>query len=273
MDEEAPHVHFVLAPWHEKFSASRGRQQLLQPSSNPLIANYELAQDVVAEFFADLGILRGERRAKAIRQAKAAALPLPSQPVHMPPADWRRQQALDLAQARKKVEAEKAVVIARKAQVAALERGLKAIARREIVYVSGTEDHPEQLVQGEAFPQDRASRAGLERVLRMSLPDVMRHARALSDAAQTLLNKERTGLEQEKDTLAEARRNLQEQEEQILIARLKVTRRAQEIALDLQSIAGMRETLGLDSHPEFDALIARYRQAGSSGGRRNAALQ
>ena len=211
MDEEAPHVHFVLAPWHEKLSASRGRQQLLQPSSHPLIASYELAQDVAAAFFADLGILRGECRAEAIRQAKADALPLPSQPVHMPPADWRRQQALDLAQARKKVEAEKAVMIARKAQVAALERGLKAIPRREIVYVVATEEHPERLMRGEAFPTDRASRAGLERALRMSLPDVMRHARALSDAAQTLLNKERTGLEQKKDTLTEARRNLQEQ--------------------------------------------------------------
>lgn len=147
IDEEAPHVHFVLAPWHEKLSASRGRQQLLQPSSHPLISNYELAQDVVAEFFADLGILRGERRAEAIRQAKAAALPLPSQPVHMPPADWRRQQALDLAKARKEVEAGKAAVTDWNARIAALERGLKAIARREIIYVAPTEEHPERLMQ------------------------------------------------------------------------------------------------------------------------------
>lgn len=62
MDEEAPHVHFVLAAWHGKISASRGRQKLLQPSSHPLIADYELAQDAVTGFSADLGIMRGQRR-------------------------------------------------------------------------------------------------------------------------------------------------------------------------------------------------------------------
>ena len=264
MDEEAPHVHFVLAPWHEKISASRGRQQVLQPSSHPLIANYELAQDVVAEFFADLGILRGERRAEAIRQAKADALPPLPQPMHIPPADRRRQQALDLAKARAEIEAEKAAVTERKAEVAALERGLKAIARREIVYVAPTGEQPEKLVRGEAFPRDRAVRDEIKQALHTSLPDVMKYARALSDAAQTLLSVERAGLQQEKEDLDQARHHLQEQEGQIRVARQKVMRRAQEIAADLHSIAGMRETRGLGGYPEFDALIARYPQVQTS---------
>ena len=268
MDEEAPHVHFVLAPWHEKISASRGRQQLLQPSSHPLIANYELAQDVVAGFFADLGILRGERRAEAIRQAKADALTPPPQAVHVSPADWRRRQAIELAQVRAEIEAEKAALTERQARNAALERGLKAIARREIVYVVPTKDHPERLVRGEAFPTDHASRAGLERALRTSLHDVMRHARALSGAAQSVLAEERKAVERDREALRQAQQQLLDQQDQILIARQKVTRRAQGIAADLHRIAEMRHGLGLEGHPAFDALIARYAQTRPTGGRK-----
>ena len=268
MDEEAPHVHFVLAPWHEKVSASRGRQQLLQPSSHPLIASYELAQDVAAAFFADLGILRGECRAEAIRQAKADALPLPSQPVHIPPADWRRQQALDLAKAREEVEAEKATVSDRETRIARLERGLDSIAKREIIYVAPTGEHPERLKRGVAFPKDRAVRDELKKVLHASHADVMKYARALSGAAQSLLAEKQTALERVQDEVHQMQQNLLDQKEQILVARQKVTRRAQGIAADLRRIGNMRHTLGLDGHPEFDALIARYAQIRPTGGRK-----
>jgi hypothetical protein len=68
-DEVALHIHFAVAVWVEKVSQNRGRQWLLQPSANPLLANYEYAQDVAGEAFLDLGIHRGERRAAAARQA------------------------------------------------------------------------------------------------------------------------------------------------------------------------------------------------------------
>ncbi|MCC5972309.1 MAG: plasmid recombination protein [Pararhodobacter sp.] len=271
MDEEAPHVHFVLAPWHEKISASRGRQQLLQPSSHPLIASYELAQDVVADFFADLGILRGERRAEAIRQARADALPLPSQPVHIPPADWRRQQALNLAKARKAVEAEKATVSERETRIAGLERGLESIAKCEIIYVAPTREHPERLERGVAFPKDRAIRDELKQALHTSHTDVMKYARALSGAAQSLLAEKQTALQRDREALNQAQQNFLDQKEQILVARQKVTRRAQGIAADLRRIAEMRQTLGLEGHPEFDALMARYAQTRPTGGRKIAA--
>lgn len=271
MDEEALHVHFVLAPWHEKVSASRGRQQLLQPSSHPLIASYELAQDVAAAFFADLGILRGERRAEAIRQAKEEALPLPRQPVHISPADWRRQQALELAKAREEVEAEKATVSEREARVVGLERGLKAIAKRGIIYVAPTEEHPERLERGVAFPKDRVIRDELKQALRTSLPDVMKYARALSGAAQSLLAEKQTALERVQDEVHQMQQNLLDQKEQILVARQKVTRRAQGIAADLRRIGNMRHTLGLEGHPEFEVLMARYAQTGLTGGRKIAA--
>ncbi|MGO4910012.1 plasmid recombination protein [Pseudorhodobacter sp. W20_MBD10_FR17] len=45
-DEEAYHIHFVVAVWRERITANRGQQILLQASKNPLIASYEHAQDM-----------------------------------------------------------------------------------------------------------------------------------------------------------------------------------------------------------------------------------
>lgn len=92
MDEEAFHLHFVVGVWVEKVSGNRGRQLLLQPSANPLIARYEHAQDVAGEAFLELGIHRGERRAEAARQALAAGLEAPEPRRHVPPSQWRREQ-------------------------------------------------------------------------------------------------------------------------------------------------------------------------------------
>lgn len=92
VDEEAFHLHFVVGVWVEKFSENRGRQRLLQPSANPLIARYEHAQDVAGEAFLALGIHRGERRAEAVRQALAAGLEVPEPRRHIPPTQWRRAQ-------------------------------------------------------------------------------------------------------------------------------------------------------------------------------------
>ncbi|WP_071676045.1 hypothetical protein [Nioella nitratireducens] len=91
-DEEALHIHFAVAVWVEKVSQNRGTQWLLQPSANPLLANYEYAQDLAGEAFVDLGIHRGERRAEAARQALAAGVEMPEPPRHVPPSDWRREQ-------------------------------------------------------------------------------------------------------------------------------------------------------------------------------------
>ncbi|MFC3086759.1 hypothetical protein [Tabrizicola soli] len=92
VDEEAFHLHFVAGVWVEKVSENRGRQRLLQPSANPLIARYEHAQDVAGEAFLALGIHRGERRAEAVRQALAAGLEVPEPRRHIPPSEWRREQ-------------------------------------------------------------------------------------------------------------------------------------------------------------------------------------
>ncbi|MGP9792128.1 hypothetical protein [Roseinatronobacter sp. NSM] len=114
VDEEAVHLHFAVAVWNEKVSQNRGRQRLLQPSFNPLLADYEHAQDLVGEAFLDMGIHRGERRAAAARAAKAAGLAGPSPRQHVPPSGWRQEQRrkalADRDQIREKTRAEAAQV-------------------------------------------------------------------------------------------------------------------------------------------------------------------
>ncbi|WP_344717011.1 plasmid recombination protein [Sagittula marina] len=91
-DEEAYHLHFVVAVWHEKHSANRGRQIVLQPSANPLLANYEHAQDLAGMAFTDLGICRGERRAEARREARRKQEVVPPPRRHVTPSAWRSEQ-------------------------------------------------------------------------------------------------------------------------------------------------------------------------------------
>jgi hypothetical protein len=105
-DEEALHLHFVVAVWVEKVSLNRGRQWLLQPSANPLLANYEHAQDLAGEAFIDLGIHRGERRAAAARQALAAGVEKPEPRKHVPPSEWRREQRRLALEDRDRIRAE-----------------------------------------------------------------------------------------------------------------------------------------------------------------------
>lgn len=103
-DEEAFHIHFVIAVWTEKVTANRGRQVLLQASTNPLLKNYEHAQDLAGEAFAPLNIARGERRAEVRRAAKAAGEDIPKKRRHIPPSEWRAaQQAMGYSNAKESI--------------------------------------------------------------------------------------------------------------------------------------------------------------------------
>ena len=93
LDEEAPHFHAVLMITSETASKARGTQTLLKPSVHPLIADYELAQDVAGEHFASIGLTRGEKHAEARRDAKAAGLPVPDAQWHVTPRQYREERA------------------------------------------------------------------------------------------------------------------------------------------------------------------------------------
>lgn len=119
LDEEAYHIHAVIIP---RAKTKDGRR-MLQPSKHPMIRSYEDAQDSVGEWFAELGLVRGEKRAEAIRDAirrnariredVASGLPevllpaevdVPKRRQHVSPRKWREAQEAKLATREKKVD-------------------------------------------------------------------------------------------------------------------------------------------------------------------------
>lgn len=133
-DEEALHFHFAIAVWVEKVSQNRGRQRLLQPSANSLLANYEHAQDIAGEAFIDLGIHRGERRAAAARQALAAGVEMPEPRKHVAPSDWRREQRRLALEDRDRIRAEtRAEATATVADGVALAKGVVKKSRKRSI--------------------------------------------------------------------------------------------------------------------------------------------
>ena len=132
LDEQAYHVHAVILPR----AVTKDGRRMLQPSKHAMIKDYEAAQDSVGEWFAPLGLVRGEKRKAAVREAvkanaevrkvRAAAqpgeivpeeieVPLPRE--HVSPRAWREAQEAELAERRKAAER-------RDAEADARERGL-----------------------------------------------------------------------------------------------------------------------------------------------------
>lgn len=152
-DETALHLHAILVPWVEKTSGRRGTQRLIQPTSHPLIASYEAAQDDVGAFFAPLGLRRGEARAKARREAKGAAEAArkqvrdaggsegeaqaawdaameaaPQWVQHKPTHIWREEEQDRLDRKDRGLNGKAADLAARDAQLATKAEGLEAVA-------------------------------------------------------------------------------------------------------------------------------------------------
>lgn len=111
-DEEAYHIHAVILPR----AISKDGRMLLQPSQHPVIRDYEKGQDDVGAWFAaaGIGLKRGERRKKKVREAIAhnaqlrmdqqagerleeAEEPLPEYRQHVSPRKWREAQECELA--------------------------------------------------------------------------------------------------------------------------------------------------------------------------------
>lgn len=160
-DEMTYHIHAILAPWVEKTSVRRGKQRLLQPSSNKFLKDYEAAQDDVGEFFEHIGLRRGQRTAAARRAVKKAIkareerrakltasgqhIPdalsedhdplLPVTPQHVPTPVWWADEKQRLADDDRKLASERARLVAEaqdlEASRAAVEDREAAVAERE----------------------------------------------------------------------------------------------------------------------------------------------
>lgn len=108
LDEQAYHIHAVIMPRVEvemtrtnKKTGERkviARRKMLQPSKFPEIRDYELAQDSVGEWFKDIGLVRGERRKQAIRDALQNGKEPPKKRRHVRPAAWRAMEEKRLAE-------------------------------------------------------------------------------------------------------------------------------------------------------------------------------
>ncbi|WP_299847934.1 plasmid recombination protein [uncultured Paracoccus sp.] len=145
LDEEAYHIHAVILPRAE----TKDGRQMLQPSKHPLIRHYEAGQDSVGDWFADLGLVRGERRKQAFRDAMAhnellqrdidkgipdVFLPepaeMPEYRQHVSPRKWRKAQERALAEREK-------VATVRESRVSQREQSVLArkdrLAERETV--------------------------------------------------------------------------------------------------------------------------------------------
>jgi len=126
-DEEALHLHFVVLVWKHRISENRGRQRLIEPGANPLLANYEHAQDLIGEALQPLGICRGIRRAEERRHAKRAGLPTDPPRRHVPPSMYRQTEISE-----GRAEAARIIVAAQEeaaAMIAAAQKSTQEMAR------------------------------------------------------------------------------------------------------------------------------------------------
>ncbi|MEE4209278.1 MAG: hypothetical protein V2I43_08435, partial [Parvularcula sp.] len=113
-DEACYHIHAVIVPRETvtiakpKTGAASATRRMLQPSRHPLIRDYEAAQDSAGEWFADIGLTRGERRAEAIREACRNGEVPPDRRYHVRPAEWRAEEQLRLARLAAELDARQA---------------------------------------------------------------------------------------------------------------------------------------------------------------------
>lgn len=208
-DEDALHFHFVIAAWNIKISANRGEQKLLQPSCHPLIASYEYAQDVAGEFFADLGLVRGQRRAEQTRAAKKLGLPKPKHAYHVPPQVWRAKQlhASMMEAARQELEEEaldkkaksleerEDALSGQEQRAQALQIGLQAIACGQLVWRAAKDDLPERLAFSKIAPKDVMQRSNLRDKIKPAYSTLLANARVVHIAIQKASAEKQAALE------------------------------------------------------------------------------
>lgn len=123
LDEAAYHIYAIIVP---RSATSDGRV-MLQPSKHAMIKDYEAAQDSVGDWFAEIGLRRGERRAKKIREAKrhnaklkgkqAVQMEVPERRDHVSPRDWREAQEVELFEREQAIAHDKADITAQQKQV------------------------------------------------------------------------------------------------------------------------------------------------------------
>jgi hypothetical protein len=127
LDEEAYHIHAVIMPRVRVEMTRKDRKTgekkviatrlMLQPSKFDVIENYEHAQDSVGKWFSEIGLVRGEKRKEAFREAVAKGETPPPKRVHTRTRDWRRKKDVEFAKREHDLEARTSAVDERAAAV------------------------------------------------------------------------------------------------------------------------------------------------------------
>ncbi|KAF0674473.1 plasmid recombination protein [Profundibacterium mesophilum] len=127
LDEQAFHIHAVIVP-KVQVELNGTKRWMLQPSKHDLIKNYEAAQDSVGQHFAPLGLVRGERRAEAVRKARQNGDEPPAYRQHVRTADWRKAEDTRIVETRAELDQRAQAMTA---EEVAIERKREAVTGRE----------------------------------------------------------------------------------------------------------------------------------------------
>lgn len=148
LDEQAYHIHAVIMP--RATVRKYGTEcRVLQPSIHPLIKDYEAAQDSVGEWFREIGLVRGEKRKQAIRDALKDGRTPPVNPRHVRPAEWRANEEKRLAQKATEVEIRERGAVEREDDAASVLAFADAVAAGEI----DTNGRPAKTLNASQSPQ------------------------------------------------------------------------------------------------------------------------
>ncbi|RKT35309.1 hypothetical protein BXY70_1342 [Roseovarius halotolerans] len=184
-DEEGYHIHGVLAPWVVSKSKQAGKQRRIEPSSIPVVKNYEAGHDIFAEYFGPAGLVRGEKRAERRREAFEAEgkseLPAENTSCH----DWRAEEAVRLHEKRKK--AAKAWAAAKKKEKAAREAEARAKAISEQNRAAEARREKKHQARVAAVEKREALAAEKERAQAARAQDLDRRERGLVETLKAFI--------------------------------------------------------------------------------------
>lgn len=139
LDEQAFHIHAVIVP-KVQVDLNGTKRWMLQPSKHDLIKDYEAAQDSVGQHFASLGLVRGERRAEAVRKARQNGEEPPAYRQHVRPADWRKSEDTRIADTRAELD--------RRSEHMAVDEIVLAHREAGVIAREGAAEVREQAVEG-----------------------------------------------------------------------------------------------------------------------------
>lgn len=168
-DEDGPHLHAVAAPWVKMKTPNGAEQKVMVPRKFRASEDLEKAQDRAGAAFAHLGLVRGERRAEARRQAVAEGKQPEPKRQHVPPRRWRQQMATKAAA----LEAREKAVEAREAFVET--EATKVLSAAQMV-------NRAQLTMGERVAVSIAEQGAKEAAIRAAKDRVAAEAKAKAKA-------------------------------------------------------------------------------------------